>query len=146
MTCSADPLFAGPWTAPPATNLALTQGSPAIGAGATLAAVPDDFLGAPRPNGGGYDLGAFQYGAAAPSDGGVAVGPTPDGGMADAGMAGGDAGGAGGEGPGTSPGKAAGCSCIAAGDGAGRPDAAQLACLLALALASKRRAIRARRS
>jgi parallel beta-helix repeat protein len=64
-----DPLLAGPWTAPPATNLALTSASPAVGAGISLAAVIHDFLGAPRPVT-GTDLGAFQYGAAAPEDAG----------------------------------------------------------------------------
>ena len=40
----------------------------------TLAAVPDDFLGAARPAS-GYDIGAFQLGAVAP-DGGVGP-PSP---------------------------------------------------------------------
>ena len=57
----SDPLFAGSWTAPPATNLELTKNSPAVGAGVTLAAVPFDFLGAARPAS-GADIGAFQYG------------------------------------------------------------------------------------
>ncbi len=65
-----DPLFAAAWAMPMATDLELTIGSPAIGAGVTLTAVTDDFLGAPRPGGGKYDLGAFQYGATVP-DGGV---------------------------------------------------------------------------
>ncbi len=65
-----DPLLAGPSTVPPATNLELTMGSPAIGAGATLAAVNHDFLAAPRPTT-GVDIGAFQYGASPPADGGV---------------------------------------------------------------------------
>jgi MYXO-CTERM domain-containing protein len=66
----ANPLFAGPLTVPPATNLELTMSSPAIGTGVQLAAVTHDFLGAPRPAV-GTDLGAFQYGAIAPGDGGV---------------------------------------------------------------------------
>jgi hypothetical protein len=65
----ADPLLAGPWTAPPATNLALTKNSPAIGAGIPLAAVTHDFLGAPRPSA-APDIGAFEYGATAPEDAG----------------------------------------------------------------------------
>jgi uncharacterized protein (TIGR03382 family) len=90
-----DPAFAGMWTAPPATNLELTAGSPAIGTGIPLAAVKDDFLGAARPANGGFDIGAFQYGAVV-TDGGV--GPTPQG---DAGiMSGGDGGGGGGVGDG----------------------------------------------
>jgi hypothetical protein len=84
----ADPLLAGPWTVPPATNLALTKGSPAVGAGVSLPAVTHDFLGDARP-GVGSDIGAFEYGAMALVDGGVAsaddggVGPTTgDSGMA----------------------------------------------------------------
>jgi hypothetical protein len=73
----ADPMLVGPLSVPPATNLELTKGSPAVGAGVTLAAVTDDFLGAARPAT-GTDLGAFQYGAVAPADGGV--GPPGDGG------------------------------------------------------------------
>ncbi len=69
----ADPLFAGPWTAPPATNLELTGNSPAVGAGLSLAAVTTDFLGASRPTV-GTDLGAFQYGAMPAGDGGVGPG------------------------------------------------------------------------
>jgi hypothetical protein len=71
----ADPLLAGPWSAPPATNLELTMNSPAVGAGVTLAAVTTDFLGAPRPTA-GTDMGAFQYGSIPPGDGGV--GPAGD--------------------------------------------------------------------
>jgi parallel beta-helix repeat protein len=76
-----DPLLAGPWTAPPATNLALTKTSPAVGAGVSLAAVTHDFLGAPRPAA-GTDIGAFQYGATALGDSGI--GPSSDGSVATA--------------------------------------------------------------
>jgi MYXO-CTERM domain-containing protein len=71
----ANPMFAGAWTVPPATNLEITMGSPAVGAGVSLTAVTHDFLGASRPAT-GVDLGAFQYGAVAPADGGV--GPAGD--------------------------------------------------------------------
>ena len=70
----SNPSFAGAWTAPPATNLELAMGSPAIDVGVAIAAVTDDFLGAPRPHGSGYDLGAFEYGST-PADGGMSVGP-----------------------------------------------------------------------
>jgi len=66
-----NPMLAGAWMAPPAQNLALAMGSPAIGAGVTLAAVTTDFLGALRPSS-GTDLGAFQLGAKVPADGGAA--------------------------------------------------------------------------
>jgi hypothetical protein len=65
----ADPMLAGPYTAPPATNLALQMGSPAIGKGLSLATVTTDYLGAARPAT-GVDIGAFQYGAIVPPDGG----------------------------------------------------------------------------
>jgi MYXO-CTERM domain-containing protein len=74
-----DPLLAGPWTVPPASNLELTMSSPAIGVGVTLAAVTHDFLSAPRPTK-GVDMGAFQYGSTPPGDAGV--GPPGDGGVA----------------------------------------------------------------
>jgi MYXO-CTERM domain-containing protein len=64
-----DPMLVGPYTAPPASNLALAMGSPAIGKGIPLAAVTTDFLGAARPAT-GDDIGAFQYGAVVPPDGG----------------------------------------------------------------------------
>jgi MYXO-CTERM domain-containing protein len=144
-----DPLLAGTWAALPATNLELTKSSPAIGAGVLLAAVPDDFLGAARPSSGGYDLGAFQYGAMTPPDGGV--GPGPDAGTTDAGHPGESdgGGGSGGADAGTSPGKPAsgsGCSCSTAGDGAREAGAAELAGLVvALLVASRRRRARSQR-
>ncbi len=105
----ANPAFVGTWTAPPATNLELAMGSPAIDTGATLAAVTHDFLGAPRPHGAGYDIGAFEYGST-PADGGAAVGPVDAGGAAtaEAGPAG-EEGGAG-SGPDASGGAAGGDS------------------------------------
>ena len=82
-----DPRLVGPLTAPPATNLALTMSSPAIGVGVSLAAVTTDFLGAPRPST-ETDLGAFQYGAVVPLDGG-SVAPGSDGGGVSPGQDGG---------------------------------------------------------
>src|SRR6202044_2539263 len=104
----ANPLFAGPWDAPPATNLALAKGSPAIGVGVTLLAVMHDYLGAPRPAK-GTDIGAFQYGAVVAKDGGLSDGspgtPMPDGGTGDARVEGGspvkEGGGGGGDEPGS---------------------------------------------
>jgi MYXO-CTERM domain-containing protein len=72
----SDPEIVAPSTIPPATNAEVMKGSPVIGAGATLAPVATDFLGAPRPAT-GTDIGAFQYGATVPADGGV-VGPPGD--------------------------------------------------------------------
>jgi len=41
----------------------LREGSPAIDAGLDLrgAGVAEDFAGTPRPQGAGYDLGAYEY-------------------------------------------------------------------------------------
>jgi hypothetical protein len=45
---------------PAAFDLHLKSGSPAIDAGITLGAVPDDLEGLPRPAGSAYDLGAYE--------------------------------------------------------------------------------------
>jgi hypothetical protein len=48
----------------------LKSGSPAINAGANLSCcVPDDFAHAPRPVGGTYDIGAYEFGGTAPIPG-----------------------------------------------------------------------------
>jgi hypothetical protein len=89
---TGDPKLVGPWSAPPATNLALAMGSPAIAAGSTVAAVTHDYLGAPRPAT-GTDIGAFQYGAVAPTDAGASsVESDGSGGATGSSGAGGDAG------------------------------------------------------
>jgi MYXO-CTERM domain-containing protein len=95
---TADPAFVGAWTLP-AENLKLAPTSPAVDSGATTAAVTHDFVGAPRPFGSGYDIGAFEYGATAP-DGGV-------GGAPGTGGAGGAAGGGAAAGAGASAGSGA---------------------------------------
>lgn len=168
----ANPAFAGAWTAPPATNLELAMGSPAIDTGATLATVTHDFLGAPRPYGAGYDIGAFEYGST-PGDGGAVVGPADAGGapteagpMEDEGGAGNtpDAssglvdGGAGEDSATTlgadggatkavSSGGSSGCACSSAGtgQGSGEPTALSLA-MATLWLARRRRGPRRVRS
>jgi Right handed beta helix region len=147
----ADPLFAGTWAAPPASNLELTASSPAIDAGVALSSVPDDYLGASRA-GSGYDLGAFQYGAMLPTDGGGAgpgtdgsVGPAPEGGVApDGGVApGADAGNDAATSSGSS-GKGSGCSCSSAGKRAGNEGGLSALGIAALGLAFRRRRVRAR--
>jgi uncharacterized protein (TIGR03382 family) len=130
----ADPLLVGPPTVPPATNLELAKGSPAIGAGATLAAVTHDFLGAARPAT-GTDIGAFQYGATPPADGGI--GPPGTGASGGASSSGAGPGSSSSGGGGGSPaGKAGGCGCGAAGS---PPAGAWLGGLAALAALSRRR-------
>lgn len=147
-----DPLFAGPWTVPPPTNLALAKGSPAVGAGATLAAVTHDFLGSARPAT-GTDIGAFQYGATPPVDGGAGTGGGGAGGSAPgsssvgsggpdgssgSGAVGAGAGGMGGSGPhqGAPPARESGaCGCAVAE----APPAPWLATLLAFAPLARRR-------
>jgi hypothetical protein len=54
---TSDPLF----TDPTKGNFRLKLGSPAIDKGATISAVTTDFEGIPRPQGSGYDIGAFEY-------------------------------------------------------------------------------------
>lgn len=51
-----DPRFANPSGA----DFHLQSGSPAIDAGSSADAPYDDFDGSPRPQGGGYDIGAFE--------------------------------------------------------------------------------------
>jgi len=46
---------------PAAGDFHLTSGSPAIDAGVSLADVPTDFDGTPRPQGSGYDMGAYEF-------------------------------------------------------------------------------------
>jgi MYXO-CTERM domain-containing protein len=118
----SDPAFVGAWSAPPATNLELTKASPAIGAGVTVSAVTDDYLGATRPAG-HYDIGAFQYGATAPSDGGTSHGsdggvPVSPDGSAPTGRDAGSDGAATSESPGKSE-SSSGCSCTSAGERSG---------------------------
>jgi hypothetical protein len=55
-TASYDPLFA----APTSGDFHLQASSPAIDTGMTIAEVTTDFDGTPRPQGAGYDLGAYE--------------------------------------------------------------------------------------
>jgi len=65
---SADPLFMTPTAAPAAANFQLQSASPAIDRGLNLAGtVERDFLGALRPGGVAYDIGAFEAGATPPA-------------------------------------------------------------------------------
>ena len=43
-------------------DFTLRSGSAAINAGTTLSQVSDDFKGTPRPQGGSFDIGAYEYG------------------------------------------------------------------------------------
>lgn len=52
-----DPLFVNP----AANDYHLLRGSPAIDKGTTLSSVGDDRDGTPRPQGAGYDIGAYEY-------------------------------------------------------------------------------------
>jgi hypothetical protein len=53
-----DPLFANA----PGGDFHLQGGSPAIDVGSSIDAPADDYDGRPRPQGAGYDMGAFEYG------------------------------------------------------------------------------------
>ena len=50
-----------PATLPASPNFGLTARSPAINAGTTLGATSTDFDSATRPQGSGYDIGAYEY-------------------------------------------------------------------------------------
>jgi hypothetical protein len=50
-----------PATLPPSPNFALAAQSPAIDAGLTITETKTDFLGAARPQGRAYDIGAYEY-------------------------------------------------------------------------------------
>jgi hypothetical protein len=64
-------LFSNPaFVDAPSGNFHLLAGSPAIDTGQTLTTVKTDFDGVPRPQGNGYDIGAYEYGGSTPS-------PTP---------------------------------------------------------------------
>jgi hypothetical protein len=52
-----DPKFVNP----SALDFSLQAGSPAIDAGAVLPTITSDILGAPRPVGPRFDIGAFEY-------------------------------------------------------------------------------------
>ena len=52
-----NPLFVNPGSG----NFSLQSGSPAIDAGVILTEVASDIAGTPRPQGTGYDIGAFEY-------------------------------------------------------------------------------------
>jgi len=84
-----NPEFVGPWTRPVA-NLEPSDGAPTIDTGASVS-VDHDHYGRPRPAGGEYDIGAFEYGAT--GGGGGAAGSSGS-----AGSGGGGAGGASGTG------------------------------------------------
>jgi len=49
------------FTNPAANDFHLKSGSPAIGAGTTVAEVTDDMDGVPRPQGGTFDIGCFEF-------------------------------------------------------------------------------------
>jgi len=57
---NADPAFVNRTS----NNFALGSGSPAVDHGATISSVVDDYIGTSRPQGGAYDIGAFEQAAA----------------------------------------------------------------------------------
>src|SRR5947209_19281269 len=61
---NTDPLFGNPSST--AFDFRLLPGSPAIDAGLTLALVTNDFYGTSRPQGSGYDIGAYERNASVP--------------------------------------------------------------------------------
>jgi parallel beta-helix repeat protein len=55
----SNPLFVNPGLG----DFHLQAGSPAIDGGLALSAVATDYAGTPRPQGAGYDIGAYEYGS-----------------------------------------------------------------------------------
>jgi hypothetical protein len=66
----SDPQF----TDPSQLDFSLRTGSPAIDTGISLSAVKTDFRGVGRPQGGAYDIGAYEGGSSGASSSG---GTTP---------------------------------------------------------------------
>ena len=64
---NTDPMLANP----SGYDFRLTSGSPAIDTGVMLADVPQDYAGLARPQGAGYDLGAFEFAGSSGSSGGT---------------------------------------------------------------------------
>jgi len=62
---TGDPLFADIADA----DYHILLGSPAIDTGSSTGAPVDDYDGSPRPQGSGFDIGAFEYGALLFTDG-----------------------------------------------------------------------------
>jgi len=102
-----DPLFAGA----AGSDFHILEASPAVDAASAEQAPAVDFDGNPRPQGQGYDMGAFEYGLPPPVDAGAA------------GSGGGGGGGGGGAPAGQGPQDAeSGCGCrIGAGQGGAEP-------------------------
>jgi parallel beta-helix repeat protein len=65
---SVDPLFVSATSATSTQNFTLQDTSPAINAGATLLSVVSDYAGTSRPQGGSYDMGAYDRTVVASSD------------------------------------------------------------------------------
>lgn len=64
-TITTDPQFVNPTGSFLTGNYNLKSTSPAINKGTSIGAPTYDFNGAPRPNGGGWDIGAYQMGSTA---------------------------------------------------------------------------------
>jgi parallel beta helix pectate lyase-like protein len=97
--------------------LAVDRGTASFGG---MPAPAADVLGAPRPAGAGYDIGAYEFGSVAPPVGG-AGGAVGSGGIGGNGGNGGSTGGTGAAAgsAGSSPGASGGCACRAASAGGG---------------------------
>lgn len=55
---TSDPLFVSAW---PNADVHLTSGSPAVDTGTSIGEITSDVEGNPRPSGGGFDIGAYEY-------------------------------------------------------------------------------------
>ena len=70
---------ANPLLVNPPTDCGLQAGSPAIDAGSSTLAPAFDFAGTPRPQGAGYDIGAYEYKTAPGSSPSVTTSSLPNG-------------------------------------------------------------------
>jgi hypothetical protein len=61
ITWGASPVLANPLLVNPPTSFALQSGSPAINTGSSTSAPATDYIGTARPQGAGYDIGAYEY-------------------------------------------------------------------------------------
>jgi len=79
-TYQSDNLFTDPhFVNPGGGDFSLRSDSPAIDRGAHLPAVPFDYSGVSRPQGNGYDIGAFEFGSGTPGPPPApSPGPGPD--------------------------------------------------------------------
>ena len=130
------------FVAPATFDLHLLPGAPAVDTGSADMAPPLDAEGIARPQGGGVDLGAYEWHepSVEPADGGVGGSGGSGGGGSGGATGSGGSGGTGGEGGSGGQASAdAGCGCAAPGQRPGNAAAALIGLGLAVVLRGRRR-------